>query len=42
MTKKPIILSAVILPTPALVRADMDALPSAIVAHGYKVQIERL
>src|ERR1700687_6175115 len=34
MAKEPIILSNEIAPTPALVRAGMDALPAAILAHG--------
>jgi hypothetical protein len=34
MTKEPIILTNEIAPTPALVRAGMEALPVAILAHG--------
>ena len=34
MAKETIILSDVIAPTPALVRAGMGALPAAIIAHG--------
>jgi integrase family protein with SAM-like domain len=34
MAKEPILLSNEIAPTPALVRAGMDALPAAILAHG--------
>jgi hypothetical protein len=34
MAKEPIILSNEIAPTRALVRAGMDALPAAILAHG--------
>jgi hypothetical protein len=34
MAKEPIILTDPIVPTPALMRAGMDALPAAILAHG--------
>jgi integrase/recombinase XerD len=34
MAKEPIVLTNEIAPTPALVRAGMDALPAAIIAHG--------
>src|SRR5271170_5970874 len=34
MAKEPIVLSDQIVPTPALVRAGMDALPAAFLAHG--------
>jgi hypothetical protein len=34
MAKEPIILSNEIAPMPALVRAGMDTLPAAILAHG--------
>ncbi len=34
MAKEPIVLTNEIAPTPALIRAGMDALPAAIIAHG--------
>jgi integrase/recombinase XerD len=34
MAKEPIVLTNEIVPTPALVRAGIDALPAAIIAHG--------
>src|SRR6266851_723737 len=37
MAKEPIVLTNEIAPTPALMRAGMDALPAAILAHGERV-----